>query len=78
MRQLSLPPTTKDFENKSPFLNDWFKTVYDRFNAYEGASDPVAAEVPLNQWIVYHNTTSGEVRVWINIAGVLKKSAAFT
>jgi len=69
MRRLGLPPID---------ATDWTKTVGERLNVYSGASDPTVAEVPENQWIVYHNTTVPEVRIWTNIAGVLKKSAAFT
>jgi hypothetical protein len=68
MRRLGLPP--KD-------STDWVKTVGERLNVYSGAADPTVAEVPENQWIVYNNTTVPEVRIWTNIAGVLKKSAAF-
>lgn len=69
MRRLGNPPTKND---------DWFYTVRDRFNVYSGAADPTVAEVPENQWVVYRNTTLGEIRIWTNIAGVLKKTVAFT
>lgn len=79
MRRLTTAPKKRDFEsNKVAGIDDWFFTVGERLNVYSGAADPVAAEVPENQWIVYRNTTSGEVRIWTNIAGVMKKSAAFT
>jgi hypothetical protein len=66
MRRLGVPP-----------LDIWSSTVGERLNVYSGAADPTVAEVPENQWIVYHNTTIPEVRIWTNIAGVLMKSAAF-
>lgn len=62
----------------SPEKGDWPSTVTERLNVYSGAADPTVAEVPENQWIVYNNTTVPEVRIWTNIAGVMKKSAAFT
>jgi hypothetical protein len=61
----------------TPNPEAWFTTVGERLNVYSGAADPTVAEVPENQWIVYNNTTVPEVRIWTNIAGVLKKSAAF-
>jgi hypothetical protein len=76
MRRVGVAPKLVTLEQ--PSTNDWFHTVTERCNVYSGASDPTAAEVPENQWILYRNTTSGEVRWWTNIAGVLKKSAAFT
>lgn len=75
-RRLGIAPRIQNFEQSA--TNDWFKIITDRVGVYSGAADPVASEVPENQWIVYRNTTSGEVRIWTNIAGVLKKSAAFT
>lgn len=78
MKRLGFPLRRRDIENSASIVDEWFRTVTDRFNVYSGGSDPVVSEVPESQWIVYHNTTSGEVRIWTNIAGVLKKSAAFT
>lgn len=78
MKRISVSPKIRDIEAGIPSVNDWFSQVTDRLNVYSGASDPTAAEVPENQWIVYYNTTLSELRIWTNIAGVLKKSAAFT
>lgn len=78
MRRLGVAPKTLDVERQTPALSDWFQTVTERANMYSGSADPAVSEVPENQWIVYRNTTSGEVRIWTNIAGVLQKSAAFT
>ena len=77
MRRLGVSPKLGDFERKASSINDWLNTVGSRLNVYSGANDPVASEVPESQWIVYHNTTLNEVRVWTNIAGVMLKSAAF-
>jgi hypothetical protein len=76
MRRLGIAPQYQYFD-QAP-TNDWLKTVTDRLNVYSGASDPTVDEVPENQWVVYYNTTSSELRIWTNIAGVMKKSAAFT
>lgn len=68
MRRLGIPPTK----------GDWEQTVWDRLNVYTGTSNPTAAEVPEGQWVIFNNTALGEVRIWTNVAGVMKKSAAFT
>lgn len=80
MRRVGVAPRIENFEAKpEPYkVNDWLYTVGERMNVYEGAADPTAAEIPENQWIVFYNTTSTEVRIWTNIAGVALKSAAFT
>jgi len=78
MRRLGTSPKVQDFGKAAPHISEWLTTVGNRLNLYSGTNDPVASEVPENQWIIYRNTTSGEVRIWTNIAGVLKKSAAFT
>jgi hypothetical protein len=77
MKRLGVSPKLSDFSKENPIVNDWFFTITGRFKVYSGAADPTVAEVPQNQWIVYNNTTVPEVRIWTNIAGVLKKSAAF-
>ncbi len=42
-----------------------------------GASDPRLGEIEPGRWVVFKNTTSGEVRVWYNDNDTMKKSAAF-
>jgi hypothetical protein len=78
MRRVGVAPKLDDIEKKAPAIGTWFQTATERLNVYSGSADPAVSEVPENQWILYRNTTSGEVRFWTNIAGVLKKSAAFT
>lgn len=73
MRRLNTAPTDEDSSRYA-----WLQVVTDRLNIYSGASDPIASEIPENQWVVYHNTTLGETRFWVNIGGVVKKSAALT
>ena len=77
-RRVGVPPTTKDLENFSPHVNGWFNEVTGRMGVYVGTSDPTTNVCPEGQWIVYNNTTSSEIRIWTNVAGVMKKSAAFT
>ena len=71
-------PLINELEQKRPSVNDWFREVGNRMNVYSGTSDPTADDVPENQWIVFNNTSLSEVRIWTNIAGTVKKSAAFT
>lgn len=78
MRRLDISPRVDLFEQNKIAVNTWFRTAGERLNVYSGTADPALSEVPENQWIVYYNTTLGELRIWTNIAGTLKKSAAFT
>lgn len=78
MRRLGVAPKQLDIERNTPAVNDWFQTNTDRWNTYTGASNPTVAESPENQPFFYYNTTLSEFRIWVNIAGVMKKSAAFT
>jgi hypothetical protein len=73
MKRVGSPPKSGDKSTAG-----WFKDVTDRLNIYRGTSDPLASEVPQGQWIVFHNTTLNETRVWANFGGTLVKSAAFT
>jgi hypothetical protein len=61
-----------------PNDTNWPRILGGRMNIYSGTADPVNTEVPKGQWILYKNTTSGEIRWWINDDGTMKKSAAFT
>lgn len=76
MERIDLAPVTADAD--SPKWKSWFRGIHGRMNMYSGTADPVATEVPKNQWVLYKNTTSGEIRWWVNDNGTMKKSAAFT
>jgi hypothetical protein len=76
--RVAIAPKMEDFLAGTDHAGQWLRTVANRFNVYVGAGDPTAAIIPDGQWIIYRNTTTGDVRMWTNIAGVLKKSAAFT
>jgi hypothetical protein len=43
-----------------------------------GASDPTTTDVPAGFTLNWLNTTNGELRTWANVAGTMRKSAAFT
>ena len=76
MRRIGVAP--KPDVVSTPAATQWFQTIGERFTVYTGTANPTVAEVPENQWIIFNNTSLSEVRIWTNIAGVLKKSAAFT
>ncbi len=42
------------------------------------AGDPSGSDVPAGTSMVWRNSSNGEVRVWVNVSGTLKKSAVFT
>lgn len=38
----------------------------------ESSADPTSTEIPRGTWSIWRNTTSGVVRVWTNVGGVLR------
>lgn len=36
------------------------------------AADPSTSEISASEWAIYKNTTSGDVRLWVNDAGTMK------
>jgi len=48
------------------------------YSILSGAADPTTADIPAGYRQTWKNTTSGETRDWINDAGTMKKSAAYT
>jgi hypothetical protein len=68
-----LDPAPKADRITEPNVNHWFQVVTERLNFYQGAADPTTAEVPLNQWILYKNTTTSTVSFWFNDSGTLKR-----
>lgn len=40
-----------------------------------GASDPTSTEIPNGKFTMWKNTSSGEIRMWVNDGGTMKKSA---
>ena len=59
---------------------DWFRKlskIVAKNTITVSTADPTTSDVPVNGWLVWNNTTLGETRVWANVAGTMKKSAAF-
>jgi hypothetical protein len=71
MRKIGVAPTLNDFVRWTSQITDWLKTVTERFNLYRGTAYPSASEVPEGQWVFFHNTATGIVRVYTKINGVL-------
>jgi hypothetical protein len=76
--RVTVAPKAADFLEATPAVTQWAKLVGDRMSLFSGTADPTVSMVPENQWIIFYNTTLTEVRIWTNVAGTLKKSAAFT
>jgi hypothetical protein len=45
---------------------------------YEKTADPTTSDLGNGEWALWHNSTLGEIRFWVNSGGVLFKSAPFT
>lgn len=73
MRRIGQSPTTEQIRSGRRAADNWFETAGNRFNVYRGTSDPIASEIPLNQWIVHYNTTTTTLAIWANVDGVVKK-----
>jgi hypothetical protein len=79
MLRIKLAPKLSDFAKGTiQKIDMWFETVTQRMNVYSGVGDPIITELPPDQWVIYKNTTTGEIRIWVNDHGILKKSAALT
>lgn len=75
MVQRLIPPVPLNEEFNSTTVQQWMELVRRFINqpfTYSGVANPTTADVPTGSWIVYKNTTSGEVRVWTNDGGVMK------
>lgn len=70
MRRLGIAPQV---ERMGKATNDWFTTVTERFGVYDGATNPTVDEVPTNQWILFRNTTTGDVYIFYNDDGTLRQ-----
>lgn len=73
-----LEPVTTNTEGLGTASKMWLRVASTDYLFRSAADDPVAADLPATGFIVWKNTNLNEVRVWVNDAGTLKKSAAFT
>lgn len=76
MRPLGVSPRIENWDR--PATNSWLSVVGERLQVYRGDADPTPAEVPEDQWVLYYNTTTSDLRFWVNIDGVMFKTAALT
>lgn len=79
MRSVGRPIKLAYIESKQEILVDaWFQGVTERLRFAEGPTDPLASTVTKGQWIIWKNTTTNEIRLWVNDNGTMKKSVALT
>src|SRR4051812_39097991 len=78
MIRLGIPPKVIDFVNQVPWVDIWLSQLATRFNLQPKISAPVAAEVPNNQWGFWKNTSTNDVRLYVNDGGTLKSIIAYT
>jgi hypothetical protein len=78
-KHLPKPPIIEDFTPETKGSYSWKTWLYQLWQTFIGqvqvnqlAADPTTAEILVNTWAVYKNTTSGVVKLWCNDAGVMK------
>jgi hypothetical protein len=76
-RRLGVPIKSLDVKSERAAVNDWFTTVTERFNKYSGPGNPTTADVPENQWIVWKNTNTNALSIWLNDGGSLVQSTFY-
>lgn len=70
-----VPPAPTSSETDSPEFGQFFELVRKQCNTpvfYSQATDPGTAGVPSGTWSMWKNTTSGQVRLWVNDGGVMR------
>lgn len=75
MVQKLIPPVPLGEEFDSAPVGQWMELVRRYINeppVFSGVANPTTADIARGTWVVYKNTTSGEVRVWTNDNGVMK------
>lgn len=59
------------------WYNDLQGTFYNFLKLNKLATDPTAADIPVDSWGVFKNTTTGITSLWINDGGVVSRTHAF-
>lgn len=73
-RQL-IPPVPLGEDVESTAFQQWMEYVRKAINeppVFQSTINPTAADIPSGTWIVWKNTSLGQVRIWTNDGGVLK------
>lgn len=65
--------TSHELKNKMSVMTSAVPLLYG-----SGNSDPTTSEIEAGKAIVWKNNTNGEIRLWVNDGGTMKKSAALT
>lgn len=70
-----VPPPPLSAEWGEDVWKQFFELLRKQTNApvfYAQTTDPGTAGVPSGTWAVWKNTTTGDVKLWINDGGVMK------
>ncbi len=60
----------------------WFDQIGSSFNSIGGylirsPTDPIAADIPVDGWALYKNTSTGVISIWVNDNGTITRLYAF-
>lgn len=74
-----IPPPLRSILKDDPFVwNQWFMAIYNKVTqsgtVLQQTSDPVVADIAVNEWQIIKNTTTGVVKLWVNDNGTLKST----
>lgn len=75
MARLVVPPVPLGEDFDSTTVKQWMESVRKAVNeppVFQSTANPTTTDITSGTWLVWKNTTSGEVRVWSNDGGVLK------
>lgn len=70
-----VPPVPQGVEWDSDVVNQFLELLRNYVNNpvfFSQTTDPGTAGVPSGTWGVWKNTTSGQVKLWVNDGGVMK------
>lgn len=73
-----VPPVPIGAEWDDDVVNQFLETMRNQVNnpkMFAQSTDPGTAGVPNGTWSVWKNTTSGNVKLWVNDGGVMKSVA---
>jgi hypothetical protein len=78
MNRLLPAPPLKSTDDKYIWVawaQNFWKANDSQMHLYQKAGDPALAEIYVNTWAIYKNTSTGAVKLWCNDNGTLKSVA---
>lgn len=75
MAQILIPPVPIGEDVDSTAFQQWMELVRRFINqppVFQSTINPTTADIPSGTWLVWKNTSLGEVRIWTHDGGVLK------